>query len=352
MLFTAIKKQKWHYFAVAGIIFGLGFHTYPAFRIAPLLLSFAVCWHFFKTKNRKKYLINLLVLFSTLIIFLSPLIVYSLQHQGIFSERASQISIFHSVSPYYEILKNTALTLGQFNIKGDCNWRHNYSCQPLIFWTIGIFFIAGIFLAFKNIRLFHFAFLLFWFFISLLPAILTNEGIPHSLRSIGSIIPVYIFASIGFLYIFNRIYAQIQKWQESQEHKEYNKQLRRIKMEFIILSILILFYSGYIQAWTYFQIWSKHNMTKKEFNQHLIGAADYLNSLPDDVIKYVVVNTNGVWVDDVPIQAQTVKFIIYGKKNIVYLKNDQQNKIEKEIKNIIIEIQNNSWKQLGGSTSK
>lgn len=341
MLSVAIKTQKWHYFAVVGIICGLGFYTYPAFRIAPLLLLFAVCWHFFTTQNRKKYLINLLILFSASIIILSPLIVYSLQHQENFSKRANQISVFHSVSPYHEILKNTALTFGQFNIKGDCNWRHNYNCQPLLFWPIGIFFIIGIFLAFRNIRRFHFAFLLFWFFISLLPAIFTNEGIPHSLRSIGSIVPAYIFATSGFIYLLS--YLEIQS---------LGKLGDSISKLGKVLLIVILIYSAYFQIYTYFHIWAKDNITKNQFNQHLIEAADYLNSLPDDVIKYVIVNTNGVWVDGVPIQAQTIKFMTYGKKNIVYLKNDQQNKIDKEIKNIIIEIQNNSWKQLGGLASK
>lgn len=341
MLFVAIKKQKWYYFAVAGIICGLGFYTYPAFRIALLLLFFAVCWHFFKAKNRKKYLINLLILFSASIIILSPLIIYSLQHQENFSERANQISVFRSESPYYEILKNTTLTLGQFSIKGDCNWRHDYNCQPLLFWPIGIFFIIGIFLAFKNIRRFYFAFLLFWFFISLLPAILTNEGIPHSLRSIGSIIPAYVFAALGFIYLLSYLEAEPPSKLGGSASKLIS-----------LLLAAILAYSAYFQIYTYFNVWAKSETTKNQFNQHLIEAADYLNSLPDDVIKYVVVNTNGVWVDGVPIQAQTIKFMTYGKKNIVYLKNDQQNKIDKEIKNIIIEIQNNSWKQLGGSASK
>jgi hypothetical protein len=232
-----------------------------------------------------------------------------------------------------------------FNISGDCNWRHNYNCQPALPLPIGIMFITGIAWSiyqiwtsarkrahwrrlspaipdtniaekanttsripqadsiienksdnswsFSQVALFLFV----WFFVMLLPEILTNEGLPHSLRSIGAIPVVYIFAGFGGWWIINKLKTNSKKQ----------------KAALIILGIIFCLWLILYSYNLYFIQWGQNPETKGAFTQNLVDIGNYLNSLPDEgVKKYVVVNEGGVPVpypNGIPMPAQTIMFI-------------------------------------------
>ncbi len=137
---------------IAGLFFGLGFHTYIAYRIAPLLLiiPFILMWRkgsstsFDKTQDKslgtsQKKAIIVFLLFT--FIAALPIGIYFLKNPQNFLERTSQVSILSSKSPLTVFAVNITKTVGMFFWKGDSNWRHNFSGSPELWWPIAIFFI-------------------------------------------------------------------------------------------------------------------------------------------------------------------------------------------------------------------
>lgn len=323
------------YWLLAGLLFGLGFHTYIAFRVAPAILGIAFCIEIFnywqtrklkesKNSRRTRTLIILwCILFAAVIAAALPMAIYFYKNPQDFLSRTGQVSVLASPQPIKGLIISSAKSLGMLNVSGDCNWRHNYACEPALPLPLGILFLFGFFRclgeilrtiykwrssresaeseysgwSFSQISLF----LMTWFFVMLLPEILTNEGLPHSLRAIGAIPAVYIFTGIGGWWIYKRI-------------KNYDLQFKNIKTSKIIRTLVFVFFAlSIVYAYElYFIRWGKNPETKGAFNQNLVDIGNYLNGLPENFGKYVIVNENGLPVPyphGVPIPTQTITFI-------------------------------------------
>jgi hypothetical protein len=103
------------------------------------------------------------------------------------------------------IVRNAKDTFAMLLTHGDRNWRHNVSGSPELWQPVGLLFVLGSIWCLTGWpKRFGFprdwvsALLLTWLAAGALPAILANEGTPHSLRSILMIPPVYLIAAIGF----------------------------------------------------------------------------------------------------------------------------------------------------------
>ncbi|MBC7074414.1 hypothetical protein H5T58_03495, partial [Candidatus Parcubacteria bacterium] len=160
----------------------------------------------------------------------------------------------------------------------------------------------------------------FWFF-SLLPGILTKEGIPHSLRTLGSILPTLIFASIGADFL-----------------KEKLENLKFKSFLFILFFLILIF--GEWQR--YFIIWAHHPDLKGAFTERFLKEGEYLNSLSDDFEKFVIVNEPGVPVpfpDGIPMPAQTIIFLEnskYGTTKSHYLLPEKIEEIKIKKRGVIL----------------
>jgi len=322
------------YLVIAGLFFGLGFHTYISYRVAPLILLPLLFFSFLAIKKHskklvKKTLIYWVIFFVSVFIIAAPIGYYFLTHSQDFMGRTGQVSVLSSANPLKELAISVAKTLGMFNIQGDCNWRHNYACQPELLWPVGLFFLIGIGLSFfeafrpKNWRqkdwwtLSVYWTLIFIFFGMLLPAIMSREGLPHALRSIGAIPPTFIFAGLGLAFIF-WLFQDL-----------YFKKGWRLFLLYALL-FLALAGIGFTEFYRYFFDWGTRQETKSEFTQQLVNEGNYINFLPDNVIKYVLANEGGVPVpypDGIPMPTQTIMFITYGKENIKYLLPSQNSQV-------------------------
>jgi len=100
-------------------------------------------------------------------------------------------------------------TLRSFFIPpGDLNWRHNVSGYPLLNPIAGFLFLLGLAWSIRGLydvtrkiikgTEVHlgmiYPYLLLMIFGMLLPVITTAEGIPHGLRSVGLIVPIFMLA--------------------------------------------------------------------------------------------------------------------------------------------------------------
>ncbi len=306
--------------ALAGVIYGLGMHSYIAYRATPLLILFIIGIYWFKNKDRQTrkriLLASFFFILASIIVFL-PLGLYFFQHPDSFFGRTTQVSVFASEAPLKNLVLNTAKTLGMFNFAGDYNWRHNLAGAPQLFWPVGVMFLIGVFLAIKSffrnskleIKNSSLAIMLVWLGVAMLPVIISNEGMPHALRAILMIPPVFILSGIGGIAIYNFF-------------------TRKIENIFVIktAAIFLLFFILLNTYFTYFVRWAKNPNTADVFAKNYVEIGRQLNSLPAELPKYVIVNAGGVDVRGLPMPTQTVMFLTdtftpekQGKKNIHYL---------------------------------
>ena len=337
-LFKGLHEKRTLYFIISGIFFGLGFYTYISYRfivfLLPLVLIFE--WFIYRKQNLQKQFLKFAICNLTFTILVAlPIGIYFFQHPQDFIGRAVPISIFTAENPIKEFGKSLILHLGMFNFYGDGNWHHNFAGSPQLFWLIGILFLIGIFFSIKellasikekNCSLFtvH-CLLLSWFFIMLLPGILTYEGIPHALRTIGVIPVVYIFAGLGAFYTY--------KW--------FNQNVKSKKL-LILASLIFLLMTATLQFNKYFIQWASHPEVKGAFSSDYVKMGNYLNSLSPEIQKYVIVNMPGVPVpypSGIPMPAQTVMFIEntkFGQPQSIYLLPENLDKIKLDDKKKVI----------------
>ena len=347
-LWRGLSSGRLWNFAASAIFWGLGFYTYIAFRVMPLMLILVLLayWHAAKKDfGHEKYeftrnqLLRGLALFLIIVILVAlPIAYYFWTHPADFLGRTGQLSIFTSSDPLQALAENTYKTLGMFNFVGDHNWRHNLSGSPLLLWPVGVFFVLGFLRSW--IKLFkrakthgHLAtvqvFLLSWFFVGLIPVILSNEGLPHALRAILVAPVVFIWAGEGLWWIIDKI----GDWYRIRDIHEFHIRHRWMKeSSFVaVLTLVVLLGALTIAEYDkYFNKWTKDGNTAAHFNQNYVKIGESLNAMPTNIKKYVLVNADGTDVYGVAMPAQTVMFITdtytpekQKAKNIYYLTEEQ-----------------------------
>ncbi len=340
-----------------GLFFGLGFYTYISFRVAPLLLVFPFIkiWQAQPEERRANFKkIFVFLIFAFLIAL--PIGIYFLQNPQDFFGRTAQISIFSGNTPLRDLGFNILKTIGMFFWHGDYNWRHNFSGEPELWLPVALLFLLGIIISLRNRKIKDW-FLISWFAIMLLPAVVSNEGIPHALRAIVVIPPIMIFAALGLEYVFLKFSGWISKNME--QFSESIRQLSRIRKQLIIF-LFVFFAAAIAQAYAqYFFRWANNPNVYYAFNGNYLQLGKYLKSVSADIPKYVIVNTDGVDVRGVPMPAQTVMFVTktwlpkwQKEKNIFYFKISDLDELiqnanqQKQVTIAMLEIDSNLRKYL------
>ena len=326
---SASSRAAAWYALSAGIVYALGFYTYIAYRITPLL--FLLFIPFFKKYPGfwKRAVIFIIAAF----IVAAPIGWYFLKHPADFFGRTSEISVTNSTSPLKNFVVNTAKTLLMFNVHGDDNWRHNVSGAPELVWPVGILFVVGTILGLyslwkswraKTLRdetknmLPGFALLLafLWFVLAMLPAAASDEGIPHALRSILMLPPAIVFAALGGTWLYNLI------------RNHWGRNVARTIAAVLLAAVAVFAYIDY------FIIWAENPNVPGAFSADYVTIGREINALPMSTPKYVVVEASGVITCGIPMPAETTIFITdtflseqQQSKNIHYLLPDQINQI-------------------------
>ncbi|MFA4890281.1 MAG: glycosyltransferase family 39 protein [Candidatus Paceibacterota bacterium] len=279
----------------AGLIFGFGFHSYIAYRVMPILLIPA-----FIILLKDKYFKEILIFLLGIFIAVMPLAVYFYVHPSEFLGRTSQVSVFTSPTPLFDLGKNVVLTIGMFFVAGDFNWRHNFAGAPELWWPVAALFLIGLVISFKKFLVPRYALLVLWIILALAPVMISNEGIPHALRAIIVIPAVMIFAALGL-----------------------DAVLQKIPQKAAVL-VIILFTLVSLQTFNqYFIKWANNPNVPSAFSKDAADTANYLNSLPKETPKYVIMESEN---QNMPMSVNTVMFLTdtylekYQKeKNIKYI---------------------------------
>src|SRR3989338_4458131 len=299
-LWRGLSSGKLWNFAASAILWGLGFYTYIAFRAMPLslILVLLAYWHATKKDfSQEKYLFTRNQLLRGLALFLIvfvvvalPIAYYFWTHPADFLGRTGQLSIFALNNPLQALAENTYKTLGMFNFIGDHNWRHNLSGSPILLWPVGVLFVLGFLRSW--IKLFKRAkthghlstvhvLLLSWFFIGLLPTVISNEGLPHALRAILVAPVVFIWAGEGLWWIIDKI----GDFYRAIDIHDLHIRHRWMKESSFVATIALLVFLAAITAAEYdkyFNTWAKNPITPSYFNQNYVKIGEALNMLPRD----------------------------------------------------------------------
>ncbi|MDO8515826.1 MAG: hypothetical protein Q7S28_01095 [bacterium] len=333
-------KTSFAWTALASVIYGLGFYSYIAYRVTPLMVLIIAGYYWWKSRRegwQKLFIKNAALCAVLVTLTVAPLLYYFGTHPGSFFGRTSDVSVFASQSPVKDISLNLAKTFGMFVYHGDWNWRHNFAGAPELYWPVSILFLVGIAVAARRVwrgakssngfiaigRMPENAFLhrvLFgWSAIALLPVVISNEGIPHALRAILLIPPAIIFAAIGGVWLFHKLF----------DHAGH-------RFAYALAAILILATTANAY-YMYFIAWGKSPNVQNAFAADYAALGRELNALPADIDKYVVVNAGGVLERGIPVPAQTVMFITdtwlperQAEKRIHYVRPEAVNTIPKD----------------------
>ncbi|MBI2439132.1 MAG: glycosyltransferase family 39 protein [Candidatus Moranbacteria bacterium] len=318
-LFRGLRTKKPLYFLFAGLIFGLGLHTYIAFRVAPLILILLLpvlmlSYECFLSRFWKHIALFLFGAFLTA----SPMLYhFFLSHPDDFASRSSHISVFSPQINHGDLLgtlaKTFSISLIKYNFFGDQNWRHNYPPYPILDPITGALFIAGfLFIVSQTVilfgrrfrdkdrdtRLVTNVFLLGIFFTMLVPEFLTDEGLPHALRSIGTQTPVFLLAGLAAFWMVKKAF-----------HSPWGTRIIFLSFLAIALGTSALF-----NLTKYFVFFAKSEKAAASFNETYTNMGRYLLTLPAETHKYLLIDKNGNTDRfHLPVFAHPTYFLTYGR---------------------------------------
>ena len=302
---------------LAGVVYGLGFYTYIAYRATPLLVAGLLVYGAQKTGR----LPALFTASATLVTV--PLILYFAGHPGTFLGRTAQVSVLHARHPAWEVILNLWRTARMFFTRGDVHWRHNIAWRGELFWPVAILFVVGVAWGWRktnhtgshpggpdpqpptpnpqplDLRLVA----LGWLAVAAAPVVLSAESVPHALRAILMVPPACMLAALGADRVHGWLARKVPRgwlWAGSAAF------------------LLALSYEPYH---TYFDLWATNPNVPTAFDAGAVGVAGQINRLPRETPKYVVTAE--------PMAAQPVMFLTrsYTEKervetNIHYVMSD------------------------------
>ncbi len=348
-IFLGIRKKRNFYFALAGFIFGLGLHSYIAWRIAPaiLIVLFISLW-LTKKDFLKNYWQQGIIFIIFAIISMLPMLLTFYSHPEYLSSRTADVSVLSPAVNHGHFLKTFGRSLGlslvKYNFWGDQNWRHNYPPYPILNPLVGITFLIGLFyliIKFFNLlwlrfryklhdrKFYIYSFLLAWFVIMLAPEVMTAEGLPHALRAIGTLPVVYIIATIPFLWLL-----------EKRNNFGYG-----FKISITLLISISLIFIAIFNITKYHYFWANNSKQYHSFEGNLIQISNYLQTISPRTKKIVVARnmqiipirlfnydlTNTYWIHPDNLDALPKEFPPTSQNNLIFLLTEKQLWMAKKI---------------------
>ncbi|PIT97886.1 MAG: hypothetical protein COT71_03675 [Candidatus Andersenbacteria bacterium CG10_big_fil_rev_8_21_14_0_10_54_11] len=245
----AVKRQRrtasYVYAALAGAALAGGFYTYIAYRVMIGVIAgmavFLVLDDILIGRSVRivphvaRYWRHVLVAAAAGLAVLLPLLQYFSQHPAEIVGRAGQVSIFNP-DLQREYGGGTAAGTLRYAVQetlrsffagsGDLNWRHNVAGFPLLNPITALLFLLGFFWALagfgtvarkisqrKEVHLgMVYLYVLLLLGGMLLPVVTTAEGLPHGLRSIGLVIPIFMLAGCAAAAALHWAAARRKQW--------------------------------------------------------------------------------------------------------------------------------------------
>lgn len=274
-----LRRGNW-LAAVSGVCYGLGFHSYIAYRATPVLIVAALAWlgySMWKAGQRRAALNGIAIFAVAALAVTAPLAAYFVTHPGSFEGRASQLSVLNSAEPARTLLVNAWKTALMFNFEGDGFWRHNIAGRPQIYLPVGLLFLGGLASVVRSLasrpersQSFPGILLVLWLIAGALPAVFSSSGIPHALRGLLMAPACFLLAGV----------AAEKAWDWLSSHFS-----RAAAAACGAAFAMLLIWECHS---SYFGTFARSPHLRTAFEVDLNEIAREINALPDYVPKYVV----------------------------------------------------------------
>ncbi len=245
---------------LAGVVYGLGFYTYIAYRVTPLLMALVlrrVGW------KRAAQFVGAAVLTA------APLAVYFASHPGTLMGRTAELAVWSAGRAASQAAAATALNVWRTGrmlfTHGDYNWRHNYPWRAELFWPVAGFLVLGLVWRREGKWL-----AIAWLAMGALPAVLSGQDVPHALRSILMLPAAMLLAAIGAWGVYEYMAG---RWP------------RYVVTGGAAMILALLAWEPYC---TYFDRWATNAEMPQAFDSAVADVARQIRSLPAGEEKYVV----------------------------------------------------------------
>lgn len=242
---------------VSGLLLGLGFYSYPAFRLVPvILLALIIYLHFTGQFRIRPHLNSILIMALAALVIFTPLLVDYIINPFHFSGRIQQVTLFDKgiLNGVKAIMKNAWLVLIMFSFKGDPEPKHNLAFLPVFDIITSLFFYLGFYLLVRGLRRNStgrpdqgWSFLiLVWFAIMLLPTIF-SFGAPNLLRTLAVTPAVATILALGL-------------------DKAYDLLARRFSPTLAIIAVLLFACYFAVTEYNRYWQWGREPLTWERLN--------------------------------------------------------------------------------------
>jgi len=263
------RRRALMLWVLSGLWLGLAINAYTAARILPaIFVAFGVYVLFVDRPDWRRWWGGIAITLVMSAIVVLPLFLYLVQNPA-----ADQLGFFDINRPLIElrqgnlapVIETSLNTLGMFAFVGDPLPYYDVPGRP-VFEPVGALLLAvGLLIALWRWRQPRYAFVVLWFFISLVPGMLSQPA-PNYTRTLG--VQVVLFAIPGIAI------AVLLEWRN---------QVFRKKPGFWTYSALGLLFIGNL-AWTahdYFKVWPSIDTVRFWHQSGLKAVADRLQGDAD-----------------------------------------------------------------------
>ncbi len=210
LLYGLRNRKTWPFLASA-VFFSLGFYTYQAYKVVPLLLLvlalYKLCvdgWESIRVHGR-----GIVAFGCVVLILVTPFFYVSYKNKNL-GLRETYLNIFaemkerHSVSPLVDMVTRTAK---MFNREGDNNERHNIPNYRMLDDVTAALFVLGFFYALRLVQRRKYFFAVAGFLVMCLPCVLSQDA-AHANRMMGTTPFLAFLAAVPIAAIWGRVRHQ------------------------------------------------------------------------------------------------------------------------------------------------
>ena len=236
---------RWPLAILAGLAQSLPLYTYTAGRMAPLLFAITVAFTWLLANrfaiDRSRLLKTAGVMALAALAGALPLLRYFTQHPAAFGAHAFEVSVLNTQyagdNPLLALLASSVRTFLLFGVLPDENLRHNPAQISVFDPLLAAWLLLGVGLAIYHWRRLTTLFVVAWLLLLAAPAILSSEGVPHSLRMIGMLPVVYVLPLLAMA------------WVALRASRRFQPLLRWLPLPFLLVAAFVGV-TSYFGAWT------------------------------------------------------------------------------------------------------
>ena len=208
LLWQGWRRRSWWQVVSAGFFAGLLPYTYIPARFVPFLfflfgLSFLSPFGPVTRERIRSELPWVAVFAGVTGLVAAPIVIHFILQPEHFFSRSSQLLVFQTERslgfPLSAFIVNTWEHLLALGFRGDPVWQRNFPGRPMLtLWETFFFWLGSIMAVWRWRRQPAYRLLFLWFWILLLPAMLsTDNTVPNTLRMIGAVPAIYLLAAVG-----------------------------------------------------------------------------------------------------------------------------------------------------------